>query len=157
RHQIGDEPPRGLERAQLRAVLAVDELGALDADLPPAAFVLELRRAEAARRRLQRDLVVVLARRRDDLLGDAVQRRHGVRERRRQGQQAHAAWSAKRALRYMTAITSIGRMSGSPASRSAATSPSARGISPLMCAWRASSVSNVSKIPYVVSPSLNAY
>src|SRR5581483_7654123 len=63
----------------------------------------------------------------------------------------------RRRRTYFTAITSIVRMSGADASSSSATLPSALGISPLMCAWRASSVSNVSKIPYVFSSSLNAY
>ena len=48
---------------------------------------------------------------------------------------------------YLTARISIVRMSGSEASRSDATWPSAFGISPFRCAWRASSVSNVSKMP----------
>ncbi len=47
-------------------------------------------------------------------------------------------------------MTSIGRMSGSFASRSPPTWPSAWGISPSRCAWRPSSVSNVSKMPNVV-------
>ena len=37
-------------------------------------------------------------------------------------------------LSYVVAISSIRRMSGAPASRSAATCPSARGISPSRCA-----------------------
>ena len=49
--------------------------------------------------------------------------------------------------RYFTARMSIGRMSGSTASRSAPTAASAFGISPSMCAWRASTVSKVSKMP----------
>ena len=48
---------------------------------------------------------------------------------------------------YLTAMMSTGRMSGSEASSSPATCVSALGISPLMCAWRASSVSKVSKMP----------
>ena len=48
-------------------------------------------------------------------------------------------------------------MSGSFANRSGATWPSAVGISPLRWAWRASSVSNESKMPYSVSLILKAY
>ena len=48
-------------------------------------------------------------------------------------------------------------MSGSVASRSPATWPSAAGIWPFRCAWRPSSASNVSKMPYVVSLTLKAY
>jgi hypothetical protein len=48
---------------------------------------------------------------------------------------------------YLTAMTSTVRMSGFFANGSAATWPSAVGISPLRCAWRASSVSNESKMP----------
>ena len=54
-------------------------------------------------------------------------------------------------------MTSTVRMSGSLASRSAATWPKAVGIWPPRWAWRASSVSNESKIPYVVSLILKAY
>lgn len=49
--------------------------------------------------------------------------------------------------RYLTATMSIGLMSGAVASSSGATDASAFGISPEKCAWRASSVSNVSNIP----------
>jgi hypothetical protein len=49
--------------------------------------------------------------------------------------------------RYLTAITSAGRILGAEASSSSATWVRALGISPLMCAWRASSVSKVSKMP----------
>lgn len=48
---------------------------------------------------------------------------------------------------YFTAMTSTARMSGSRASRSGPTWLSARGISPPRWAWRASSTSNVSKMP----------
>src|SRR4051794_9210500 len=48
-------------------------------------------------------------------------------------------------------------MSGSAASRSEPTSWSAAGIRPFTCSWRASSLSKVSKIPYVVSSSRKAY
>ena len=48
---------------------------------------------------------------------------------------------------YVSAMTSIIRISGVPASRSAATRPSAAGIWPSRWACRASSVSNVSKMP----------
>ena len=48
-----------------------DELSAIDANLAFLALPLEWRRAEAAGSRLQRDLIVALARRRDQLLGDA--------------------------------------------------------------------------------------
>ena len=53
--------------AALVAARAADELRALDAHLPARAAALELRRAEAAGRRDQRDLVVGLAGGRDDL------------------------------------------------------------------------------------------
>jgi len=48
---------------------------------------------------------------------------------------------------YLTATRSTGRMLGSLASSSADTLANAAGISPLMCATRASSVAKVSKMP----------
>lgn len=55
----------------------MDQLGGLDPDLVAEASVLEDRRAETARRRLQRDLVVRLAGRSDNSFGDEVQRGDG--------------------------------------------------------------------------------
>lgn len=75
--QPGDRIGRSREAAQMRAPLAgalgVNQLGALDPDLVAEAAVLEDRRAETARRRLQGDLVVRLASRGDDPFGDEVQ------------------------------------------------------------------------------------
>jgi hypothetical protein len=50
-------------------------------------------------------------------------------------------------VRYLTAMTSTVRMSGSRANKSAPTCANARGISPLRCASRAPSDSKVSKMP----------
>jgi hypothetical protein len=50
-------------------------------------------------------------------------------------------------VRYLTATTSTGRMSGSLASRSAGTLADAGGIWPLTCAVRASSIPKVSLVP----------
>ena len=58
---------------------------------------------------------------------------------------------------YFTAMMSTMRMFGSFASKSGATWRSAVGISPSRWAWRASSSSNESKIPYSVSLILKAY
>jgi hypothetical protein len=63
--------------APLAGALGVNQLGALDPDLVAEAAVLEDRRAETARRRLQRDLVVRLAGRGDNSFGDEVQRGNG--------------------------------------------------------------------------------
>jgi hypothetical protein len=81
REQLGDRVGRCREAAQrdtpLAGALGVDQLGALDPDLVAEATVREDRRAETARRRLQRDLVVRLTGRGDDSLSDEVQRGNG--------------------------------------------------------------------------------
>jgi len=61
--------------------------------------------------------------------------------------ESRAAQARARLVCYLTARTSMSRMSGALASRSADTLASAAGIWPLMCAVRASSVAKVSKMP----------
>jgi hypothetical protein len=57
---------------------------------------------------------------------------------------------------YLAAMMSTGRIFGSAASSRGATVLSAAGMPPLRCAFLASSVANVSNMPYTVSPALNA-
>lgn len=57
----------------------------------------------------------------------------------------------------LTAISSIIRMFGSPASIAGPCSPMAAGMAPLRCACRSSSVSNLSKMPKMVSLARKAY
>jgi hypothetical protein len=94
RQQSRDRLGRCGEAAQgsapLAGALGVDELGALDPDLVAKTVVLENWRAETARGRFKRDLVVRLAGRSDDLFGDSVQRGDGrgeARGKRRQSRQ----------------------------------------------------------------------
>ena len=87
RRRVGDRAQR---LAALGAVLGDDELGAVDPNLQRPALEVE-RRACRSRPGVwrERDLVVRLARRGDDLLGDAVQRLAGAGEGRGQRREAH--------------------------------------------------------------------
>ncbi len=86
RGRVGDRDELGLA---LVAVLETTMSTPATRTWSTRSLVLERRRAEPAGRRHQRDLVVRLAGRGDDLLGDAVQRFASGGERLGQGREAH--------------------------------------------------------------------